>query len=44
MEDDATIIETEELRSDPMSSSYNVLDMFNPMNINSPTPCTSRKF
>jgi len=45
MEDDATLLECDEdlLPDAPMSSAYNVTDLFNPTNINSKTPCTKRK-
>lgn len=44
MENDAIIIETEDMKADPMSSAYNVTDMFNPENALSRTPCTERKY
>ena len=43
MENDAVLLEVEEIKSGPLSSAYNALDMFNGENITSRAPCTERK-
>lgn len=35
MQEDSIVIETEDLKPDPMSNAYNVLDTFNPENATS---------